>query len=116
MIKVQGHRIEPTIFPDETTQVWKLPAEVLSAATVHVDWRFEHEAELFQVGHHVADRRGRKVQSGVARQGARTHRLALGDVALDQRLQQVLRAFVEHGTIVHAVRMPRCNPRSAASP
>jgi len=49
MIKVQGHRIEPTIFPDETTQVWKLPAEVLSAATVHVDWRFEHEAELFQV-------------------------------------------------------------------
>ena len=46
MIKVQGHQIEPTIFPDDTTQIWKLPAELLGATTVHIDWRFESEAEL----------------------------------------------------------------------
>ena len=49
MIKVLGHKIEPTKFPDGTTQVWKLPNEILNAATVHVDWRFEAEDELFSI-------------------------------------------------------------------
>jgi ribose-phosphate pyrophosphokinase len=49
MIKVLGHKIEPTRFPDDTTQVWKLPTELLNASTVHVDWRFESEAELLWI-------------------------------------------------------------------
>ena len=39
---------------------------------------------------------GRKIEPGILRQGARADRLALGDVALDQRLEQDLRALVEH--------------------
>src|SRR5579871_1665760 len=46
MIKVLNHKIEPTIFPDDTTQVWKLPSEILSASEIKIDWRFENEAEL----------------------------------------------------------------------
>lgn len=47
MIKVNGVTVEPTRFPDTTTQVWKLPQEVLDAAKIHVDWRFEREDEFF---------------------------------------------------------------------
>lgn len=49
MITALGHRIEPTRFPDGTTQVWKLPNEILNAEHVHVDWRFEREDEFFSV-------------------------------------------------------------------
>src|SRR6185295_7406048 len=51
------------------------------------------ETHFLQVGHHVADRGGRQVEPGVARQGPRADRLALGNVALDQRFQQDLRAY-----------------------
>lgn len=47
MITVFGHKIEPTRFPDGTTQVWKLPSDVVSADRIHVDWRFEREDEFF---------------------------------------------------------------------
>jgi ribose-phosphate pyrophosphokinase len=47
MITVNGYKIEPTRFPDGTTQVWRLPEEILKADHVLVDWRFEHEAEFF---------------------------------------------------------------------
>jgi ribose-phosphate pyrophosphokinase len=47
MITVNGHRVEPTRFPDGTTQVWKLPEEVVNGGAVHVDWRFEKEDEFF---------------------------------------------------------------------
>ena len=52
------------------------------------------EAHLLEVGHHIAYRRRRKLQSRLPRQRTRAHRLAVGDVALDQRLQQVLRARI----------------------
>jgi hypothetical protein len=55
------------------------------------------EAELLEIGHHVADGGGRKIEPGVARQGARADRLAFGNVALDQRLEQDLGALVQHG-------------------
>ena len=55
------------------------------------------EAHLLEIGHHVADRRRRQFESGLPRQHARADRLAVGDIALDQRLQQVLRARVQHG-------------------
>jgi ribose-phosphate pyrophosphokinase len=44
MIKVAGHVIKPDIFPDKTQQVWKLPAEVLSAT--RIDWEYEGDYEL----------------------------------------------------------------------
>ena len=46
--------------------------------------RARDEAQLLEVGHHVADRGGRQIEPGVLRQRARADRLAVGDVALDQ--------------------------------
>ena len=58
--------------------------------------RTRDEAHLLEVGHHVADRRRRQLEAGLPRQRARADRLAVGDVALDQRLQQVGGARIEH--------------------
>lgn len=33
MITLNGHVIKPTIFPDQTSQVWKLPAGIACKAT-----------------------------------------------------------------------------------
>ncbi len=50
MIKIQAGIAEcvvsATIFPDGTSQVWKLPNWVFEARTVTVMWRFEAEREL----------------------------------------------------------------------
>jgi len=43
-----------------------------------------NQTQLFQVAHHVADGGGRQVKSRSLGQGAGTHGLAVGDVALDQ--------------------------------
>jgi len=45
MIKLNGHVVTPTIFPDGTSQVWKI-GEHISPVTNHVEWWFESEAEL----------------------------------------------------------------------
>jgi len=50
------------------------------------------EAEFLQVGHDVPDRGRAQIQAGVARQRARADRLAFGDIALHQGLEQDLRA------------------------
>ena len=46
-----NHRypLKPTIFPDGTSQVWKLPEDVLQCSSVRVDWRFEHEREIIDL-------------------------------------------------------------------
>lgn len=49
MIKVNGHKVEPTHFPDGTTQVWKLPKEVFESKEALVDWRFEREDEILTI-------------------------------------------------------------------
>jgi len=54
------------------------------------------QAQLFEVGHHVADGGGRQFQATGARQCARAYRLAVGDVAFDERFQQLPGAFIEH--------------------
>lgn len=46
MILVNGHEIKPTIFPDKTSQVWKLPSGIFGKPYVTFYWRFEQEAEL----------------------------------------------------------------------
>src|SRR6266850_1327978 len=64
------------------------------------------ESHVLQVRHHVADRRRRQVEPGVLRQRARADRLALGDISLDQGLEQDLRALVEHENHCTLERMP----------
>jgi ribose-phosphate pyrophosphokinase len=51
MLTVNGVKIEPTIFPDKTSQIWKLDESVLRwsmtfNAPVVVIWKFESEAEF----------------------------------------------------------------------
>lgn len=49
MIEINGHKLEVTIFPDKTSQVWKLPESVLKAREIDIVWDFENEAELFHL-------------------------------------------------------------------
>jgi ribose-phosphate pyrophosphokinase len=49
MITIDGIQIEPTIFPDKTSQVWHIPTEILEKSSVTIEWRFESEAELIHV-------------------------------------------------------------------
>src|SRR5271165_6478993 len=39
----------PTIFPDNTSQCWKLPNEFLNSLSVKVTWNFENERELIDL-------------------------------------------------------------------
>lgn len=41
--------IVPTIFPDGTSQVWKLPENMLKLQTFGIVWKFESERELIDV-------------------------------------------------------------------
>jgi ribose-phosphate pyrophosphokinase len=49
MITVDGYKVTPTIFPDQTSQVWRLPEQVFSAEKNVVVWDFESEAELMHL-------------------------------------------------------------------
>lgn len=48
MIRLNNYIITPTIFPDKTSQVWKLP-ETLFGDYNKVVWDFEHESEFMHV-------------------------------------------------------------------
>ena len=78
------------------------------------------EAHLLEVGHHVPYRRRRQLQARLPRQRTRADRLAVGDVALDQRLEQVLRARIHDRSIVppalSARRRPHRGARALARP
>jgi ribose-phosphate pyrophosphokinase len=50
MITVNGSAIRPTLFPDGTSQVWKLDDGLLRpGTTAAVAWRFESEAEVMHL-------------------------------------------------------------------
>ena len=52
MIKLNGHIIEPTIFPDGTSQVWKIPEEVFKKREVlemSIVWDFRSESEFIHL-------------------------------------------------------------------
>lgn len=49
MIKINGTLIEVTMFPDRTSQVWKLPKELFDALEYDVEWEFEHEGEIMHL-------------------------------------------------------------------
>lgn len=43
------HVVQPTIFPDGTSQVWNLPKKIFEASTIDVVWHFENEREIMDV-------------------------------------------------------------------
>jgi ribose-phosphate pyrophosphokinase len=49
MIKLNGHIITPTIFPDKTSQVWKINDKFFAKDRNIIRWEFENEAEFMQV-------------------------------------------------------------------
>lgn len=49
MIKLNGIAITPMIFPDRTSQVWKLPEAYFALDKNVILWEFEHEAEFLHV-------------------------------------------------------------------
>lgn len=49
MISVDGQVIKPTMFPDGTSQVWKLCEETFRARYSQVTWHFEHESEFMHL-------------------------------------------------------------------
>jgi ribose-phosphate pyrophosphokinase len=49
MITANGYVITPTMFPDKTSQVWKIPDELLNSEAIYVQWDFEHEGEFIQL-------------------------------------------------------------------
>lgn len=50
MIKLNGFPIDVTHFPDNTSQVWKLPEELLAESNrFHISWRFSHEGEIMHL-------------------------------------------------------------------
>lgn len=46
MITLNGYKITPTIFPDKTSQVWNIPAEIIEQDQYKIEWSFENEAEI----------------------------------------------------------------------
>lgn len=48
MIKLNGNRIVATKFPDKTSQIWKLPDDLIQSDN-QIIWDFESESELVQL-------------------------------------------------------------------
>lgn len=50
MIYLNGNPLPTTLFPDNTSQIWKLPEHILEPASwVHIVWDFSHEGEFMQL-------------------------------------------------------------------
>lgn len=49
MILINGQPLPVTIFPDNTSQVWKLPENFLNTRFVNVEWQFSHEGEFMHL-------------------------------------------------------------------
>jgi len=49
MIKLNGRTITPTVFPDHSSQVWKVPEECFHVPGNVITWEFENEAEFLHV-------------------------------------------------------------------
>lgn len=49
MIKLNGHVIVPTIFPDNSSQVWKIPKSYFHKKENVIKWEFENEGEFMQL-------------------------------------------------------------------
>ena len=52
MLLVNGHKVNVTVFPDGTSQVWKLSEELINSVRnndMNIVWLFEGEAEFLQL-------------------------------------------------------------------
>lgn len=49
MILLNGRPVVPTMFPDKTSQVWKIPFEHVKSRFNVVRWDFEHEGEIMHL-------------------------------------------------------------------
>jgi ribose-phosphate pyrophosphokinase len=49
MIIINGYKVTPTIFPDGTSQVWKLSTEINQYHDLYVRWDFESEREIIDL-------------------------------------------------------------------
>lgn len=49
MLYLNGTPLPTTRFPDNTSQVWKIPQEQLSVSPAIVKWDYTHEAELLEI-------------------------------------------------------------------
>jgi len=43
------HTLRPTLFPDGTSQVWKLPTEILESRELEITWNFDDEREILDL-------------------------------------------------------------------
>jgi ribose-phosphate pyrophosphokinase len=44
-----SYRVEPTLFPDRTSQIWKLPEEILKLYNVTITWDYSSEADIIHL-------------------------------------------------------------------
>jgi ribose-phosphate pyrophosphokinase len=49
MIYLCGHPIIPTLFPDQTSQVWNVPMSFVSKEPYRIRWEFQSEAEFMHL-------------------------------------------------------------------
>lgn len=49
MDKGISHKVIPTVFPDGTTQVWKLPKEIIDSINTKIIWNYENDGELMSI-------------------------------------------------------------------
>jgi len=49
LIENKEHIVKSTIFPDGTSQVWKLPEEIINSLNLKITWNFEAERELIDL-------------------------------------------------------------------
>lgn len=48
-IKVNGIEVNPTIFPDKTSQVWKIDEEIFNGKEYNIEFNFKDEGEIFHL-------------------------------------------------------------------
>lgn len=60
MLYLNGKPLDVTHFPDNTSQVWKLPKETFKGTFAYVRWEFSHEGEFMHLAQlkHLLDTNG----------------------------------------------------------
>jgi len=63
MLRLNDSPVNVTLFPDNTSQVWKLPEDLLNRPSATIDWEYSHEGEFMQLAQlkNLLDVKGVKV-------------------------------------------------------
>lgn len=51
--KINNEPVNITMFSDNTSQVWKLPAQLFDVMRINIEWNFQHEGELMHLAQMV---------------------------------------------------------------